>query len=460
MTIPDTIEAALRDAGVAADAPLLLALSGGADSTALLLALCELGRTVHALHCNFELRGSESDRDEAACRRLCREHGVALTVKHFRTQSYARRNGLSIEMAARELRYEWFAAMARQLSIPTLCVAHHLDDNVETMLLNLVRGSGLRGLTGMRLVQRRDDGLVVVRPMLSVWRDAVESWLRGQGVAWQVDSSNLRPDAARRNMIRLELMPILKSVNVRVRENLAATSERLTEATALYDDAVARARASVTSPTARGLRIDTSALLATVAPRSVLYELLRPYGFSGDQAQDIFDHLSGEPGSMWSAAKGRVLRDRGCLLVEAAQSDVVNGSKPQPKAATAVLPLEGVADIGSVSLRIRRQPVDGAFEIPRRASVACFDLRKLTLPLSVRTVVEGDRFRPFGMEGTRLVSDLLTDLKVPLFERERQLVVLSGDTIVWVVGRRAAAGYEIDGDTRHAMTLSVENGSY
>ena len=461
MDLLSSIRENLSLAGLTPEQPLAVALSGGADSTALLVALCQLGYKVEAWHCNFELRGVESDADEAACRRLCRTQGVGLSVKHFRTRSYATRRGVSIEMAARQLRYEWFGELAHEHAVAAVCVAHHRDDQVETLLQNLIRGTGLRGLNGMRRVSHRDDGLMVVRPLLDVARMDIEAWLTEQNITWQTDSTNRRPDAAQRNKIRLELLPLMQQINPNIRETLAATASRLAEATALFDDAVARARENVVVTEGNYTTIDIAALRHTAAPATVLYELLSPLGFTGEQTADIMSHLDGEAGHVWHSRSGeRLLRDRGKLVTES-QFLKCQASKPErpPRPSRSGLraednlPLEGLAEYDGVKILVRRQAVDVSFAIPREATTACFDLERLTLPLTIRRVREGDRFRPFGMSGTRLISDLLTDAKVSLFERERQLVVCSGDEIIWVVGRRVAAGYEISSATRHAMTL-------
>lgn len=427
-------------------APLLLvALSGGADSVCLLLALQELGYRVHALHCNFELRGVESDGDEAFCRRLCRQHAIPISVRHFRTRSYAHRHGMSIEMAARALRYEWFGEQVRALDAAALCVAHHRDDNIETLLLNLVRGTGIHGLTGMS--ERTDDnGFIVLRPMLAVTRQEIEAWLADRDQSFVTDQTNLDPDAAIRNKIRLQLLPLMEEMNPRVREQLAATMTRLSDAEVLYDEAVNRLRAQVVTDEA----IDVEQLKQTLAPQTVLFEILRERGFNAEQVRDIYENIDGDPGHEWQSAEWRLLRDRGRLLMQRCTA-------PTAPVREANLPLEGLYEAaGGTRLLIRRQAIDPAsFIIPREAATACFDLEKLTLPLTVRAVREGDRLQPFGMEGTRLVSDLLTDHKLSLFDKERQLVVCSADRIAWVVGLRTAAGYEVDNNTRHVMTITV-----
>lgn len=459
MTLLHCIETSLQASGITRTddtSPLLLvALSGGADSVCLLLALHELGFRVHALHCNFELRGTESDGDEAFCRRLCRQYEIPLSVHHFRTRSYAQRHHVSIEMAARELRYQWFAEQRDELGAQALCVAHHRDDNIETLLLNLIRGTGIHGLTGMKAKSLIDTGspsrpLPVLRPLLNVSKDDIETWLSEQQQEWITDSSNLDADAAQRNKIRLQLLPLMEELNPRVRETLAATATRLAEAEALYDDAVAGERERVEHIDGS---LSVSALKEATSSATVLHEILHPRGYTAEQVREIHDTMEGESGKLWESREGwRLLRDRGRLLMQK-DEDASAASSPDGT----YLPLEGfVEPRRGVRMLIRRQAIDPAtFVIPRDASTACFDLEKLTLPLAIRTVRDGDRFQPFGMAGTRLVSDLLTDLKLSLFDKERQLVICSADRIAWVVGRRVAAGFEVDSSTRHVMTITL-----
>ena len=446
MTLTDNIQQVLSDCGFQRDGGVLLvALSGGADSVCLLLALKELGYDVHALHCNFELRGTESDGDEAFCRRLCRKHDLPLTVKHFRTRSYATRHHISIEMAARELRYQWFEEQRQELGAQAICVAHHRDDNIETLLLNLVRGTGIHGLTGMKVKSG-----YVVRPLLNVAREDIETWLDERQQEWITDSTNLDPDAALRNKIRLQLLPLMEEMNPNVRETLAATATRFAEAEALYDDAVADERQRVERTDGS---ISVAALKTATSSATVLHEILHPRGYSAEQVREIHDSMEGESGKMWESREGwRLLRDRGRLLM---QKDSDEASHPSPDGD--YMPLEGLYEPRrGVRLLIRRQAIDPTtFVVPRDASTVCFDLEKLTLPLTIRPTRDGDRFQPFGMKGTRLVSDLLTDMKLSLFDKERQYVICSGERIAWVVGLRSAAGYEVDANTRHVMTITL-----
>ena len=428
---------------LASDELLLVGLSGGADSVCLLLALQELGFRVEALHCNFELRGVESDADEAFCRRLCHNINVPLSVRHFRTRSFAQRHTLSLEMAARQLRYDWFAEVCRQRGAKAVCIAHHRDDNIETLLLNLVRGTGIHGTTGMKAVSEL-NGLSLLRPLLQLGRQDIEDWLTERGQTWVTDSTNLQSDAAQRNLIRLEVLPLLEKLNPRVRETLQEDIQRMTEAEALYDLAV---RGALKEAMDSDDQLNIARLSAATSPRTLLYEWLHPFGFNSTQIKEIHEGLEGESGRVWNSATHRLLRDRGRLLLQEVSPASVDEQ---------VLPLEGlfISD-ENVRLLVRRQSVDSSFVIPRDARVATFDLEKLELPLTLRRVREGDRMQPFGFDGTRLVSDILTDRKLSLFEKESQLVVMSGERIVWLVGQRVGAGAEVDAATRHVMQIHL-----
>ncbi|MCR5819585.1 MAG: tRNA lysidine(34) synthetase TilS [Bacteroidaceae bacterium] len=418
---------------------ILVAVSGGADSVALLLSLHQAGYDSEALHCNFALRGLESDRDELFVRHLCRTNNIALSVKHFHTEAYARQHHVSIEMAARTLRYEWFEEMRQKRGAVAIAVGHHKDDQAETLLLNLIRGTGLRGLCGMSSHLAH-----IVRPLLGVSRSEIEEWLTAQGQDWIVDSTNLQADAAIRNRIRLEIIPALGQINPSVVNTLVDTSGRMREALKLYEKALASERTLIET----GNSIDIQALKNSIAPQTIFHEILHERGFTTEQAEDIFRHLDGEPGHEWRSDKWRLLRDRGHLLWQRIDEEFTLAQQ--------LLPLEGQVQITpSTKLIIRRQPRRADTQVSRHPLIATFDLEKLTLPLTVRSVRPHDRMKPFGMTGTRLLSDIMTDLKMSLFDKERQLVVLSGSDIVWLTGRRAAAGFEVDEKTRFILTLQL-----
>ncbi len=399
----------------------LVALSGGADSVALLLLLKEAGYQVHAAHCNFHLRGEESDRDEAFCVELCQGLGVALHRVHFDTREYAEVHQVSIEMAARELRYRWFEQLREDIGAAGICVAHHRDDSVETVILNLVRGTGLRGLTG---IQPRNGS--ILRPLLCVSRAEIEDFLAKRGQKYVTDSTNLETDVLR-NKVRLQVLPLLCELNPAVVENIQRMTEHVSEAQAVLD--------AVISQYKNGNSLELSELDKYCSSEYIAFEWLKNYGFNGSQVRQILD---AECGGMVHSEQGYdALKDRGRLIVEPALPPF----KPMriPEEGTYVLKSSttesGRETTGNETFRVRKCAV----YISKKPHIATLDAAKVRFPLTVRRVGEGDWMQPYGMKGRKLLSDLMTDLKMTVFEKRRQLVVVdSQGIVVWTVGLRIA----------------------
>lgn len=403
----------------------LVALSGGADSVALLLLLKNAHFNVHAAHCNFHLRGEESDRDEAFCVELCKGLGVELHRAHFDTREYAELHKVSIEMAARELRYKWFEQLREDIGAAGICVAHHRDDSVETVLLNLVRGTGLRGLTG---IQPRNGN--ILRPLLCVSRAEIEAFLAEKGQKYVTDSTNLKADV-QRNIVRLEVLPLLRKLNPAVAENIQRTAEYLSEAQQVLNVAIARFNDS----NILNLRdIETYG-----SSEYLTFEWLKKYGFIGDQVRQILDADCG--GMVHSEQGYDVLKDRGRLIVEPTL-DPFNPMR---------IPEEGTYVLGeNMRLSVRKKPV----YVSKEPNIATLDAAKVRFPLTVRRVEEGDWMQPYGMKGRKLLSDLMTDVKMTVFEKRRQLVVVdSQGVIVWSIGLRIADFVAVSDVTKTVIEL-------
>ena len=397
----------------------LVALSGGADSVALLLLLKEAGYNVHAAHCNFHLRGAESDRDEAFCVELCQQLGVELHRAHFDTREYAELHKVSIEMAARELRYKWFDQLRQDMDAAGICVAHHRDDSVETVLLNLVRGTGLRGLTG---IQPRNG--FILRPFLCVSRAEIEAFLSGRGQKYVTDSTNLEADVLR-NKVRLQVLPLLCELNPAVSENIQRTAENFGGAQEVLDAVVGKYKDSNI--------LELSELEKYGSSEYIVFEWLKNYGFNGSQVRQILD---AECGGIVSSAMGYdVLKDRTRLIVE--KTDVAFQSRRNVTSMPSkriVVPEEGTYILDENSkFRVRKCAV----YVSKSPYIATLDADKVVFPLTIRRVEEGDWMVPYGMTGRKLLSDLMTDLKMNVFEKRRQLVVVDAQgVIVWAVGLR------------------------
>lgn len=401
------------------DAEVVVALSGGADSVALLHILMRLDYRLQAVHCNFHLRGDESMRDELFVRAMCRRLNVELTVVDFDTVAYADEKKISIEMAARELRYDFFEKVRSESGADVIAVAHHRDDVAETMLLNLMRGTGIKGLHGIR--PRNGN---IVRPLLCVGRDDILAYLSEEGEEYVTDSSNLSNDYTR-NKIRLDILPLMREINPSVAVSLAESAERIAQAEKVYRCAIDEGRGRVFVDE----KVNIDALLKEPSPAALLHEILSEYGFNGAQSDDILANINGVTGKEYSSATHILTRDRGFLLLRGVCED---------KNVDAELSTDGLTQTPYGGIKAEIYPFDGV--IDKKKSVAMLDYDKLKLPLRVRSVRAGDRFSPFGMRGSKLVSDFLTDIKKPLPEKRRQLAVVdSDDRILWLVGERTAS---------------------
>lgn len=407
----------------------IVALSGGADSVALLLLLDEMGYKVHALHCNFHLRGEESDRDERFCEDLCLKKNIPFHRIHFDTLMYAETHKMSVEMAARELRYRYFEQLRKDIGAEGICVAHHQDDTVETVLLNLVRGTGLRGLTG---IQPRNGA--ILRPLLCVTRTEIEAYLATKQQDYVTDSTNLETDFVR-NKIRLQVVPLLRQLNPAVSENIVRTAEHLTEAQKVLDAVVDTYKGSN--------QLDLCALQQVGSAEYIVFEWLKQYGFNGSQVQQV---ISAETGSIFSSPTGyEVLKDRDRLLVE----PTIMAFTPIriPEEGTYVLP-----DDRRLNVR-RSNPF-----VSKDSHEATLDARQVRFPLTVRRVEEGDWMIPYGMTGRKLLSDLMTDLKMSLFDRRRQLVVVDAqDAVVWAIGLRTDHRCRVTDATQEVIAIKINN---
>ncbi len=404
---------------------ILIALSGGADSVALLCILHAAGYPCEAAHCNFHLRGEESNRDEQFVRQLCKKYGIHLHTIDFDTTRYAAEKHISIEMAARELRYNWFEEIRNQCRADVVAVAHHQDDSVETILLNLIRGTGITGLLGIR-----PRNGVIVRPLLCVNREEIMRYLQSIGQDYVTDSTNLE-DEYTRNKIRLNLLPLMQTINPSVKNSLIETGNYLSDVATIYNRYIEEAKTRIA--TTEGIRI--CELVKEPAPEALLFEILHPLGFNSAQIKDIVHSLHGQSGKQFSSKEWRVIKDREFLLLEKIQSE----DKEE-------LPFQIIKE---------EKEYTSDFQIPREKGTACFDADKLDGTISYRKWRTGDTFIPFGMKGKKKVSDYLTDRKFSISQKERQWVLCCGERIAWLIGERTDNRFRIDETTRRVVIYTI-----
>ena len=433
----------------------IVALSGGADSVALLRVLLAIGYHVEAAHCNFHLRGEESDRDEMFVVDLCEKLSVPLHRAHFDTIAYARLHKVSIEMAARQLRYRYFEQICHDIGADGICVGHHRDDHVETILINMLRGTGIHGMVGIRPKREinSDKGDIsqnieetspeksyqVIRPLLCVNHSEITSWLHDIHQDFVTDSSNFEDDVIR-NKIRLNIIPELLKINPAAISNLQHTAEEMAEAERVYNAYIEEQ----TKILLKDNHMDIELLSQTASPQSVLYEWLTPFGFSPSTIRQIYENMHTQTGHYWSSSTHEVYTNRGKLVLVQQQEELRPLRIPETGNYTYH---------ESLHFRVSIEP---KVIISRQSDCATLDAEKVSFPLILRVVKEGDQFIPFGMQGKRLISDFLTDLKVPLYEKRRQLIVEdSTGEIVWVVGLRTSNNFRITNDTQRMLKLSV-----
>lgn len=431
----EKVRADIEEYGLLApDGLVLVGLSGGADSVALLAVLVRLGYTCAALHCNFHLRGDESDRDEAFSRSFSSQLNVPFYKRDFNTLSYASEKHISIEMAARDLRYAWFEEMRKRLDAQAIAVAHHQDDKIETLLINLLRGSGIRGLVGIR----PKNGFIV-RPLLGVSKKDILSWLAQAHYSYIVDSSNLS-DEYTRNFIRLRVVPLLEELNPASRKTLARSASHLSDAEEIYLSVIEKARKDLWKDGMISIR----ALLSYPSPQTVLYELLQPYGFSRQVVSSIFESLRGESGKNFYSHAYRLIKDRDCLLLYAKEKRE-DRAYPFKKSEVRVdVPL---------SLSLCVVPQDNAFRLVPSKDVAYFDYDLLTDDLIVRHWVNSDWFIPFGMKGRKKLSDYFSDHKYSLKQKEEIWLLCSGKDVIWLIGERSDNRYRITPSTKRILIV-------
>lgn len=405
--------------------PVIVGVSGGIDSIALLDILIKNGYSCIIAHCNFQLRGEESDRDEQFVRKIAVKHMLFFHVKHFDTLQYAEDNKISIEMAARDLRYQWFENLRQSTGAQAIAVGHHADDNIETVLMNMVRGSGLRGLTGMN----PKNGFVI-RPLLETSRESIDAYILENSLEYVEDSTN-NETIYRRNIFRHEIIPKLIELNPSFRKNFYETISILKDAhnfTSAYLDII---KSELIEKNDDEIHININILTHLKSPEYVLYEIISEYGFNSDQSKQVFETLDDQSGKYFLSQTHQLLKDRKKIIIRniSGKSEINLQISPDTLIEEPIFlscELTGNQKISITGLK----------------NEACLNADKLKFPLTLRSIKPGDIFHPLGMRGKKKLSDFLTDIKLNNFEKEEVLVLCSENNIVWVVGYRIDDRYK------------------
>ena len=407
------------------------------------------GISLSAAHCNFHLRGEESDRDEQFCVALCERLGIPLSRIHFDTIEYAQLHKVSIEMAARELRYRYFAQLIHDLKADGICVAHHRDDNVETLLLNLLRGSGIDGLAG--IAPKNGN---ILRPLLCISRADILQYLKENNQDYVTDSTNLEDDALR-NKIRHHVIPLLKSLNPAASDNIALSAKYVRQACDMLqgieqEDADQGSTCMSQEKNQGPIYINKVNVARAACPEFMLHKLIGKYGFHGDCIDNMIEAMQDSDngiGKIWKSNYYMLCIDREQLIVMPLHQ--LESYEQERKFR---IPEEG--NYTDVKLCIKRHAKEADFQPSREPHRITLDADKVKFPLEYRRTQTGDRFHPFGMKGTKLVSDYLTDRKRNMMQKMQQHVLTDRDgDIIWLIGERTSEKTRITADTKNILEI-------
>ncbi len=428
--------------------PVLLAVSGGLDS----MVMCELFShspfPFAIAHCNFQLRGKAAQADEKLVKSAAYDkYQVPFFNSRFEVKQYANKHNVSIQMAARELRYEWLETIRRKEGYHFIATAHHQDDVIETMLYNLSRGTGIAGLHGIRpktTLTLQEQKVKLIRPLLFTHKKALRDFAERHQISFRKDKSNESTDYDR-NYIRHQVVPALKELNPDLPRTFWENSEKIREAEAIYRHNVQRLTQKVCHYKGEEVFVDYHKLLLYPGAKTLLYEILQYYNFNHKQVQIIYEGLKNQPGQQYFSSTHRLIKDRQYLIITTKNTDdrahalIQDGQRR-----LSIAPFK-------LSLEIVKSP---HFKIPNRKDIACLDYDKLTFPLLLRPWRAGDYFYPLGMNGKKKkIKALLTDEKASLLEKERTWVLLSGQKIVWVVGYRIDQRFRVTSSTQNVLKI-------
>ena len=418
---------------------ILIACSGGLDSVMLSRLFKELNFNISLAHCNFSLRGKESDEDEKFVISLADKLSIPVFNKKFNTKAYKVKHKLSTQVAARKLRYQWFDEICSEHSFDYLATAHHLDDDLETFLINLSRGTGLKGLTGIPVMNDK-----IIRPFLNFPRADILYYAKEKNSTWREDSSNQTTDYLR-NKLRIEVIPRLKEVDLNLLNGFQQTQKNLNESASLVNDYMALIKNLIVNKTDEGFEIDIFKLLELPNTNALLYELLAPFGFTA--WNDISNLLVAQSGKQIFSETHRIIKNRTSLLL-------VENNLVQDQETYLIKESDKRIDV-PINLKIEQVEKTSDY-IP---GIVYLDAQKLKFPLQLRKWQEGDLFYPFGMTGKKKLSKFFKDEKLSLLAKEKTWVLTSSDDIVWIVGIRADHRFKVESQTKSILKITLYKNS-
>jgi len=431
---------------------VLLTVSGGKDSVAMLDLFCEANRNdgrfrFSVAHCNFQLRGKDSDDDQIFVENLCKENKVVFHTKTFETKTYAKKNKVSIEMAARTLRYEWFESIRQELNCDYIATAHHLNDSIETVLLNLTKGTGISGLKGISAKKGH-----IIRPMLFASRREIDDYVTKKNLSWKEDSSNTSNDY-QRNLIRNEVVPLLKKINPNFDETFARNLERFHSLEADFRKNFNQFKTMVMREENGIYFLKIANVKHWQSANYYLEELLKEFGFNYFQSKKIFNSLDRLSGKMFYSEHFTLLKDREELVISPPSSSeqtksIIISLEESNKEIT----FDYFDNIIKFTV-LNIEEIDTNFE--RNNTILFADFDKITFPITLRKWQEGDWFIPLGMNGKKKISDFLVDRKISLNLKKRIFLLTSQDATIWIINHRADNRFKLTDATKKVLKVEV-----
>lgn len=421
---------------------LLVAVSGGKDSMVLCNLLENTGYKISVAHCNFSLRGEEADNDEKFVIAYCKKNKIPCFHTKFNTAIYAKSKGISIQMAARELRYNWFNELMVEHEFDYLLTAHHANDNIETFFINLLRGSGTNGLKAILPKQGK-----LVRPLLFATREEIDVYVKENKVAFREDSSN-REDKYLRNYLRLHIIPAFKKLNPSFEQTLTDEIEVLQQTNLILIKEVEKQRKKLLIKDGSALKISIDKLNKTTAAKLILFELIKDFGFNSSQANDIYDALQGQSGKTFVSDTHMLVKDRDFLIIKPNAEDNTPAEfliKKEDKEINYPIKLK---------ISFKKGNIKSISTKDFSSNKAYLDADKITFPLTLNKWQQGDKFIPLGMKGFKKLSDFFTAEKASLFDKQNQWILRSHNDIVWLVGKRVDDRFKVTTETKNICIIS------
>jgi tRNA(Ile)-lysidine synthase len=420
---------------------ILLAVSGGIDSMVMAHLFLKLGNETGIAHCNFTLRATESDKDEEMVRKYATEHNCPFYSARFETKAFAKKRGLSVQMAARELRYSWFEEIMKEHRYDSLAVAHNLNDNIETLIINLTRGTGITGLTGMRPASNR-----IIRPLLFAKRQNITDYSKKHRIIFREDKSNSDTKYTR-NKIRHLVIPVLKEINPSLETTLNETVERFTGINEIVSEFISGLRDMVSEQKGEFITFNISLLKTHLHNKTILFELFKPFGISNVQLKDLMKVIEGKTGGQIFTGTHRIIKNRKEIIVS--HEDAGNETFYCIKNIQAFQKVPAIVSVWY-------DKITEKFEIPSDPLIACIDSEKVSFPVIIRKWKAGDHFYPLGMKQKKKLSDYFIDNKYSRLDKENVLILESYGKIVWIIGDRIDNRFRITKSTKKALIIKAQ----